>query len=485
MVISVNPKNKLFQWGPIDGRPIYAQYWLSGFFEFNKKYKPGWPDAIINFSNEKFTVVLEYEELYNHGEKVFRKFIFDDKEFKKGYKKWLGILEKFENFISKSTSFRIKDLDRKSFYTSFKNWNSFYDTNFWEIGSLPEVANWGGEQLLSRELRKKIKNNEDFHYCLERLSAPEDLSFYQKEEIELLSLKKIKNKKLFQEKIKLHQEKYFWMLNSYHHTQILPVKYFKKILSSYSDKDAEGKIAKIKKTIKGATTDKFVVIEKFKLHKNLIKIGQRLAFCVWWQDWRKSYIFRANRVIDVFLQEISKRYKISFDELHYYKIKELEQMILTGKSISTKEIEERRLSFSMLYKAREAKAQYIFGERSQSIFAPYLYKKIDKKLNSFDGIVVNGGYIKGRVKMVLSSADIGKMKKGDILVAPMTSPDYIMALKKAGAVVTDEGGMTSHAAIVSRELGIPGIVGTKIATKVLKDGDLIEVDAIKGIIKKL
>ena len=75
------------------------------------------------------------------------------------------------------------------------------------------------------------------------------------------------------------------------------------------------------------------------------------------------------------------------------------------------------------------------------------------------------------------------MKQGEILVAPMTSPDYITALRKAAAVITDEGGITSHAAIVSRELGIPGIVGTKIATQVLKDGDLVEVDAERGIVR--
>ena len=77
------------------------------------------------------------------------------------------------------------------------------------------------------------------------------------------------------------------------------------------------------------------------------------------------------------------------------------------------------------------------------------------------------------------------MKKGDILVAPMTSPDFITAMRKASAVVTNEGGMTCHAAIVSRELKIPCIVATRIATKVLKDGDIIEVDATKGIVRKI
>jgi len=77
------------------------------------------------------------------------------------------------------------------------------------------------------------------------------------------------------------------------------------------------------------------------------------------------------------------------------------------------------------------------------------------------------------------------MKDGDILVAPMTSPDFIVAMRKASAIITDEGGMTSHAAIVSRELGIPCIVQTRIATKVLKDNDMVEIDLEKGVVRKV
>jgi pyruvate,water dikinase len=65
----------------------------------------------------------------------------------------------------------------------------------------------------------------------------------------------------------------------------------------------------------------------------------------------------------------------------------------------------------------------------------------------------------------------------------MTVPDFVPAMSKAVAFVTDEGGITSHAAIVSRELGIPCVVGTKIATRALRDGDLVEVDASRGIVR--
>jgi pyruvate,water dikinase len=86
----------------------------------------------------------------------------------------------------------------------------------------------------------------------------------------------------------------------------------------------------------------------------------------------------------------------------------------------------------------------------------------------------------GEVKVILNLADLRKIVKGDILVTKMTNPDMVVTMQKAAAIVTDEGGATAHAAIVSREMGIPAVVGTGTATKVLKDGMYVTVDGFKG-----
>lgn len=91
----------------------------------------------------------------------------------------------------------------------------------------------------------------------------------------------------------------------------------------------------------------------------------------------------------------------------------------------------------------------------------------------------------GRVKIIFSKDEIHKIKKGDILITKMTRPDYVLAMRQASAIITDEGGVTCHAAIVSRELGVPCIVGTGKATRVFKDGDLVRVDAVKGVIERI
>jgi len=80
------------------------------------------------------------------------------------------------------------------------------------------------------------------------------------------------------------------------------------------------------------------------------------------------------------------------------------------------------------------------------------------------------------------NAEIGK---DEILIAPATRPEYIQLMKMAKAVITDQGGLTSHAAIVSRELNIPCIIGTSLATTVFKNGDKIEMDLISGVVRKI
>lgn len=108
-----------------------------------------------------------------------------------------------------------------------------------------------------------------------------------------------------------------------------------------------------------------------------------------------------------------------------------------------------------------------------------------KKVSEFKGITASKGVVKGKVNVVLNPEATKKFEKGEILVTTMTSPKFIIFLKKAAAIVTDGGGTLCHAAIVAREMKIPCVVGTKIATKVLKDGDWVKVNANKGIITRL
>lgn len=112
------------------------------------------------------------------------------------------------------------------------------------------------------------------------------------------------------------------------------------------------------------------------------------------------------------------------------------------------------------------------------------FTNIGHLLPLLKGAPASPGIAVGPVKIILSPKDIGKIRKGDVLVAPQTNPDYVPAMKMAAAIVTDRGGRTSHAAIVSRELGIPAVVGAEYATKILKNEMIVTVNGPTGEVFK-
>lgn len=95
------------------------------------------------------------------------------------------------------------------------------------------------------------------------------------------------------------------------------------------------------------------------------------------------------------------------------------------------------------------------------------------------------GTVQGKVVVLANASEAGKVQGGEILVTHATNVDFVPVLRKVAAIVTEEGGILSHAAIISRELRIPCVIGTKIATKVFKDGDMVEVDAKAGIVRRI
>jgi pyruvate,water dikinase len=100
----------------------------------------------------------------------------------------------------------------------------------------------------------------------------------------------------------------------------------------------------------------------------------------------------------------------------------------------------------------------------------------------FRGLGASPGAATGRVRVLTTPAQSAQLQQGEVLVAPMTSPDWVPIMRRASAIVTDAGGMTSHAAIVSRELGIPCVVGTRVATHMLRDGMLVTVNGKEGTV---
>ena len=133
---------------------------------------------------------------------------------------------------------------------------------------------------------------------------------------------------------------------------------------------------------------------------------------------------------------------------------------------------------SIRYNFKSSEAQRLFEHLNRTA----------KNLHGLDehqGRCANNGKVMGRVRVLLSPEANSKVQEGDVLIAHATTVDYLPAMKKAAAFVTEVGGLTCHAAVVAREFGVPCIVSLKNATKNFKDGEVVEVYADKGIVKRI
>lgn len=183
------------------------------------------------------------------------------------------------------------------------------------------------------------------------------------------------------------------------------------------------------------------------------------------------------------LDRIVQESKISVDLSDNLKVKEIINYF-QSKRLPSKQLLRQRKKGCVLLNDR---FYFLRGKSIKEFFKEKGYKiaedKVEKEVKIIRGSTAYIGKAKGKIRFLPHHREINKFQTGEVLVAPMTTPQYLPAMKKAAAIITDEGGITCHAAIVSRELKIPCVVGTKIATKVLKDGDFVEVDADKGIVK--
>jgi phosphohistidine swiveling domain-containing protein len=180
-----------------------------------------------------------------------------------------------------------------------------------------------------------------------------------------------------------------------------------------------------------------------------------------------------------FIRNVAKKYNFSVEQIFSLKSNELHDL-LSGKRLPDKDILNERLAGLVLLPKRGAVDMVLTGK-------DYLLWKdrIEPKNKEVRGSIAYSGKAEGIVKVHLSVMKGEDIPKGTVLVSGMTNPQIVPYLKNAVAIVTDEGGLTCHAAIVSRELKIPCIVGTKVATQVFKDGDFVEVDADSGVVRKI
>ena len=204
----------------------------------------------------------------------------------------------------------------------------------------------------------------------------------------------------------------------------------------------------------------------------LVKLGR--LYC-WFRDWRLYELGKFYYFTQTLLRQRGQELRLTYSQLKQLTVEEL----LSGNFRLTN-IKSRQKEFAALL--IEGSVSVITGRPLAKVKSLVRERLSNKK--EVRGVVANAGTAIGRVKLV-DSYSFSKLRAGDIVVAAETQPAAAAYLRGVKAIVTDEGGITSHAAIIARELKVPCVIGTKVATKVFKTGDRVEVDANKGTVKKL
>jgi phosphohistidine swiveling domain-containing protein len=258
----------------------------------------------------------------------------------------------------------------------------------------------------------------------------------------------------------------------------------KKILKIFNSKSSVGKSrAELKKYHQELLKKK----RQYKKWRTTLSVKEKkladyVQIVMEMRDWRKDPIAQAQALLFEIGQELLLRADLDRSVVLYLLPSELERGISWLKN-NRRDLARRPNGMVAYYDSKGNLGITLNDvEVVKKKIKNETFKK-EKNLEVIQGQIGAKGLARGKVKIIKDAQFAEDFSVGDILVTGMTRPEFVPLMKKAAAIITDEGGITCHAAIVSREMNKPCIIGTKIATLVLHDGDLVEVDADKGIVK--
>ncbi len=334
---------------------------------------------------------------------------------------------------------------RKTFQQFMTLWGAFF-----RIVDIPVYYAYHFEQDAAEAFGRAGLSFDD-------LSHPLSPTFHQRRFLDLLDLKE---KKLTRAAFK---ERWAWSRMDLFSYRALDDTFIDEQLAAIEDAAAERDVLSRKS---GEAKERHKTTYD-RLSPELQALVDRLQRLLWIRDYRYELAIRGAYAMQPYTRRLASHFGISVEEINFC----LPDEILS-ESIPPNPLQRKRhVFYDRLYTGKDVDVWHALFNRP-------------KRTGTVVGKGVSSGAVKGTARVVASSAELSKVRQGDILVCEMTTPDYFSALKKVGAIVAEIGGFTSHAAIVAREFSIPCVVGAADATRIFSDGEEIIVDATKGEVRR-
>ncbi len=388
------------------------------------------------------------------------------------------VSKEFIEFGEKLQTKNLKGISNDELAKTFSQYCALYEKVAGLIG-VPAPCEFVLTDILKEKLEQHLgSKNLTFEQFLAIISFCDRETKTFQERMDLLRLSiRMQNGGDISKDVEKHSTKYIWITKTLFLGEDYTSETIIKEIKAEIKKNPKKRITKIK-------SDKEREVKQFKEitsgvsddAKKDIKLFQELIF---FRNARLEWLNEGCHNGCSLLNEIAKRLDLTFEELIYLMPFEIENILNKKSKVDKNEIQRRLKKYALVME--NGKITLYTGNEVD----PH---KVNVKVtvtNELTGTCASQGKVIGKVKIIKDRSELHKVVKGDILITRLTTPDFVMAMEKAAAIVTDIGGLTSHAAIVSRELGVPCLVGTETATQVFKDGDLVEVDATNGKVRKV
>lgn len=465
---------------------------------------------LIIFSRDRYQLCFPVKN-YNSCSRAVMQVLLDNPE--RGIKLNKELLRRSDEFLiftektRKTNLSKLSDKELNKLLEDFFHKQTLMHTLGW-IGNVVDFVDNAFSNYLLKYLEKqiklagsKIKKGDAFSV----LTTPLEQSFAQQEYLNYLKIlgaiqKNQKLRKIFKEwdsrfilenlsvklkeLIRQHTEQFGWLGYGVNGPS-WDEKYYVDILASLIRQKAKpvqltNKVRAEQKQVAKKQKEIIKILKIDQKHQKLFRVAQGFVFT---KGYRKDAIFHGFWCLEPIHRELARRTNLALKQIRRVYPSEYKK-VLQEKEKWSAEL-NRRWEYHLFY-SEKGQHKIVSGQAARRFFKNFYFEpeKI-RQVKKLEGDCASPGKVRGVVTIINLPSENQKIKKADILVSASTNPDLMPAIRQAKAIITDIGGLTCHAAIVSRELGIPCVIGTKIATKVLKDGSVVEVDATHGIVNIL
>jgi phosphohistidine swiveling domain-containing protein len=437
--------------------------------------------AFYETGNEQVKRVFQSENLNSDGAAVWLAQMERDPNFGPALvQELLGVIETEKKLADEVPKLPLTTEGvRLALEMHFEWWVKFFELAFL----------WFSVDPLKEETDKKIRevwkgSTQELEYFLEHAYRPMKFPMSSVEQRDLLAISRLEGEELTSA-IQLHTTKYQHLALHNIDDEYFDTEYYMGRVRLFQNPEEYAKQKELLDTADKELEEANVLLEKAILPEQL---KQSIEFVRWFMYLRTEsvdHFMLVNGAYKMVFGFLAKQFDLPIDAVLNMTYKEIADSLDSGSLAIPRETVLDRTKNGYGYFIGPEHSVLATGDDIEKLYNACFPDAKNEDVKELKGQVAFKGKVQAKARVIVDRRNAHELKEGEILVTTMTSPEFVPAMKISAGIITNEGGVLCHAAIMSRELRRPCVIGTKIATDVIKTGDVVELDAEEGIVKIL